>query len=637
MINLRKILLPAVFLVALTLKPHSTLAAPNMLRLGGADRYETSIKISQDSWNQSDYVVIASGENFPDALSASPLAAKYNAPLILTYENTMTTNTISELKRLKVKKAFLVGGTGVLSPNIENQLKSLNITFTRVAGIDRYATSLEVAKIIGTSKGTVIASGENFPDALSIAPIAAQKQMPILLTTKNYIPNNIKNFIKTNPSSKYYVIGGSGVISDSSLKFLSNYERLSGTNRYLTNLSVLKKFSKELNLNQIYFAYGEDFADALSGAVAAAKNSTAIILTNNSVSNELSGIDNLTNLTILKILGGTSVISDNTVQNFIDKNFKSKVVLAYTTYYNSNDNLSYNSLINHASLIDSIATDTFKIDSNGNIFGNVPKNQISYANNNKIKAYAMVHNDFNADLGKAVLENEDKRKFLINNILNALKTYGYNGVNIDFESLYYYNRSHFTLFMKELYSALKPLGYKVTVALPAKTYDNLKNSWTGAYDYAQIAKYADQIVLMTYDEHWSGGSPGPIASIGWVQKVIDYSLTVIPKEKILLGLAAYSYDWPSNDDLAKAYGISYTYNIAKKYGASIQWDNTSKSPYFTYKDSSSLGHTVWFENAQSINYKLDIVNNKDLLGIAFWRLGLEDEDYWTSIKNKLNK
>jgi spore germination protein YaaH len=171
--------------------------------------------------------------------------------------------------------------------------------------------------------------------------------------------------------------------------------------------------------------------------------------------------------------------------------------------------------------------------------------------------------------------------------------------------------------------------------VPAKTSDSPTNSWNGAYDYASIYKYVDALILMTYDEHYSGGSPGAIASIGWVTNVINYASAVIPKDKIYLGLAAYGYDWSSQG--TKAYSINGCYNLAASYGAAIQWDSSSQTPYFNYADSSGIAHTVWFENAQSISYKLDVVNTSALKGIAIWRLGLENTDYWNMINTKLGK
>lgn len=312
-----------------------------------------------------------------------------------------------------------------------------------------------------------------------------------------------------------------------------------------------------------------------------------------------------------------------------------KTVLGFTTYYYSGDSSSYNSLTANTSTIDEIASLTYVTDGYGNISGQVPTNQITFANNNGIKTLAMISNNFDGNIAKTLLESPSNRQALINNILNASKINGYKGVNVDLEGIYYYDRSYLTTFMSELYSTLNPQGFYVTIAVPAKTSDSPTASWSGAYDYAALAKYSDQVVLMTYDEHYPGGTPGSIASIGWVENVIKYAVTVIPKEKLLLGTAAYGYDWSSNG--TKAYGISSIYNLASTHGAVIKWDSVSQSPYFTYTDASSVSHTVWFENAQSLNYKLDLVNSYNVSGIAIWRLGLENPDYWTSIKTKFNR
>lgn len=312
-----------------------------------------------------------------------------------------------------------------------------------------------------------------------------------------------------------------------------------------------------------------------------------------------------------------------------------KEVLGFATYYYVGDKSSLNSMLNYTSLIDTIVTHTFVTDAQGNITGLIPTEQINFANSNGKIPLVMVSNNFNGEVAKQLLENPLNRQNLINNLINAVKNYGYKGVNIDLEGVYYYDRQYLSLFMKELYDALKPLNLIITISVPAKTYDSPTNSWSGAYDYAEISKYVDKFILMTYDEHYPWGIPGPIASIDWVRKVIDYTITVVPKEKILLGLAAYGYDWSSNG--TKAYSISAILNLASTYGATILWDDVSKSLYFTYKDSSGINHTVWFENDKSISYKLDLVNSYNLKGIAIWRLGLENADYWNTIKTKLNR
>lgn len=318
-----------------------------------------------------------------------------------------------------------------------------------------------------------------------------------------------------------------------------------------------------------------------------------------------------------------------------------KLILGYGTYYYSGDSTSYNSLIGHSTLINELATHTYIINNTGGIYiqdnGPFPQNQISYANGHGIKTLAVVRNEFNASVATSVLNNSTYRINLINSILNSIRSNSFKGVNVDFEMLKSSDREAYTSFMKELYTTLHPLGYLVSIALPAKTYDSSKAYWSYAYDYEKLGNYSDQVILMTYDEHYPGGAPGPIASISWVQQVVNYAVTVIPRSKLLLGLAAYGYDWPSNGGATVSYSIQTANSIAAKYGAEVQWDSTAQVPYYRYTDYNQVTHSVYFENSTSIGYKLNIVNNSNLLGAAIWRLGLEDELYWTTIKTRLNK
>ncbi|MBC2581629.1 cell wall-binding repeat-containing protein [Clostridium sp. DJ247] len=625
----------SLFIFVLASSTYKAYADPSILRLAGNDRYETSQKTSQDGWSKSDYAVLVSGKSYADGLSAAPLAKKYNAPILLTDDSSLSSSTIQEIQRLGVNNVFIIGGPTVISDTVENQLESLNINSTRTYGQDRYETSVKIAKIIGSDNGVFITSGENFPDALSVSSIAAIKQMPVLFTSSKVLPSSVKEYITNSNINKYYVVGGIGAIGDNVVKDLPNFKRLSGSNRYETNLSVLNEFINDLNLNNIYLASGQNFPDALGASAAAAKNTAPVILTDGYYSNTTNFIKSKINsISTIKVLGGISIIPNSLVRRILSD---SKIVLGYSTYYNSNDAASYNSLVNYSRYIDEIATDTFHIDGSGNMTGNIPVKQIDYANKNNIQAVAMISNAFDGEIAKNMLENPSNRQRLINNIINSLKNNNYKGVNIDIEGIYSYDRNYFTTFMKELYTTLNTQGFEVGISVPAKTIDRPSDNWSGAYDYSQLSNYADEIILMTYDEHWFGGSSGPIASIDWVEKVVNYAVTVIPKEKIMLGMAAYAYDWPSNGEKAKSYSINQALNIASEYGAAVKFDSTSKSPYFNYTDSSGVYHSVWLENSTSIGYKLDLVNKYDLSGVAMWRLGLESPDFWTTIGSKLNK
>ncbi|MBV4417239.1 cell wall-binding repeat-containing protein [Clostridium tyrobutyricum] len=310
--------------------PASTFAASS--RLGGSDRYETSAKISQNGWaNGSDYVVLASGEGYADALCAAPIAKKYNAPILLTSSKTLNSTIKSEITRLKAKNIIEIGGTASISSNIEDQLENdMSLNVTRLGGTDRYETSANVARELGDVSDIVLTSGLGYADALSIAPIAASKGYPILLTPKNSVTNSVKSYINSHKSdsTKVYVIGGSGVIPESILSSVPNPMRIFGQNRYETNVSVMEFFKTELKFQNVYIAKGDgpngnEFADALSASELAARTSSPVVLTNNTLNNYTKEFikSNLTKDTSVVSIGGQASVPDSlaaAIQNVIN-------------------------------------------------------------------------------------------------------------------------------------------------------------------------------------------------------------------------------------------------------------------------------------------------------------------------------
>lgn len=288
-------------------------AFPEVKRIWGADRYETCSKIVQEGWKStSEYAVIVNGENFPDALSSSVLAKKYNAPILLAKGSILGDKTYNELKRLKVQHAFIVGGTAVITPSVENTMKSMGITTERLSGQDRNGTSAAVAEKIGTDNGVILTTDNDFTDALSIAPIAARYQMPIILMPKDGIPGSVEKFMAGKNVSKTYIIGGADVISeDTALKF-PNVERIDGKNKYERNINIIKAFGDKVNFSNVCMAYSEQFADALSGSAFAAQGANPIILmgdksseyTKYFLTTKESEIKNIT------VFGGTSGIKE---------------------------------------------------------------------------------------------------------------------------------------------------------------------------------------------------------------------------------------------------------------------------------------------------------------------------------------
>ncbi|MBM7865439.1 chitinase [Heliobacterium gestii] len=315
----------------------------------------------------------------------------------------------------------------------------------------------------------------------------------------------------------------------------------------------------------------------------------------------------------------------------------SSVILGYYPVDYVGDKTAYNSLANYGSSMNAIATFTYLVDGQGNLTGTAPTDGLTLAKSKGIKTYAMIHNysngGFSQTIASSLLGSAAARQNVITQLKTILPANGYAGVNIDIEYINPADRSNYTQFVKEVKDALGPLGYKVILSVIGKTYNDTTSSWGGAFDFNAIGQYADYVQIMTYDEHYPGGTPGPVASIGYVTKAVQYTLTTMPKEKILLGVATYGYDWYSSG--TKTVNYLTVPKLLSQYGVTPNWDDASKSPWFTYTDSYSRSHTVWYENAQSTGYKLDLVNQYSLGGIGIWRLGFEDQSFWDAVNSKL--
>lgn len=315
-------------IISLFLTSVKVSADPAQKRFWGINRYATSINICENNWDKSDYVVLVSGEGFADALCAATLAKKYNAPVILTNGKALDNGIKNQLTRLNVKHIFIIGGTGVIAQSVEEQLDTMNIEYERISGNDRYDTSLKVAELIGSNNGVVIASGESFPDALSIAPIAAAKGMSILLTNKYNLSQGVNQFIQNSSGKKFYIVGGVGVIGNNVIKGINNYKRLGGIDRYETNLKIVDEFADDMNFSSIYISSGEGFADALSGSVAAAKTNSPLILTNgNSSMTKAAFYSKISLVNEFRVLGGEAVVPNKAVQNLLTDKIESKFKL----------------------------------------------------------------------------------------------------------------------------------------------------------------------------------------------------------------------------------------------------------------------------------------------------------------------
>lgn len=297
----------------------------------GSGRWETAIKISQAGWTKSDSAILVNDNSIADALSATPFAKAKDAPILLTKSNELDSRTKAELKRLGVKNVYLIGGLISLGLNVEKQLDEENINFERISGNSRYETSLKLAERLDKEKSIskiVVVNGEKgLADAVSIGAIAAQENMPIILSEPNSGTEVADNFIDSKNIEKSYVVGGTYSISNSIENNLPNTTRIAGNSRSETNAKIIEEFYKSTNIKNIYVTKDgtknkNDLIDSLAVGVLAAKNNSPVIL----VSNQLDATqkDVLNTKTIDRVIQVGGLGNEDSVKTIVDMQEKTK-------------------------------------------------------------------------------------------------------------------------------------------------------------------------------------------------------------------------------------------------------------------------------------------------------------------------
>jgi len=230
------------------------------------------------------------------------------------------------------------------------------------------------------------------------------------------------------------------------------------------------------------------------------------------------------------------------------------------------------------------------------------------------------------NIAHIVLNNPDIVNTLQENIINTMKDKGYRGLNIDFEYVLPEDREAYNNFLESTVNRLHNEGFFVSTSLAPKLSGEQKRLLYEAHDYPVHGRLADFIVLMTYEWGWRGGQPRAISPINEIEKVLDYAVSVIPREKILMGFQIYARDWKlpfEEGQEAATISIQQAMDIAYEHMSEIKYDYVSQSPYFHYTDAEGNAHEVWFEDARSAQAKFDTVKDYGLRGISYWGLGYE--------------
>ncbi|MFZ7134057.1 MAG: glycosyl hydrolase family 18 protein [Eubacteriales bacterium] len=261
---------------------------------------------------------------------------------------------------------------------------------------------------------------------------------------------------------------------------------------------------------------------------------------------------------------------------------------------------------------------------------------VQAAKNNNIAPLLVLTNyedgQFSQELATVVLADENIQDTLFNNSLQVMQEKGYRGIDFDFEYLGGENRENYNTFIRRAAEFFRPKGYFVSSALAPKIRTNQVGTLYEGHDYAAHGEALDFIFIMTYEWGWSGGPPLPVAPINEVRRVMEYAITQIPRDKIMMGIPLYGYDWTlpyvKGGQWAKVISPQQAIDIAKQRGARINYDYTAQSPYFNYYDDNGNQHIVWFEDARSIQAKFNLVKSLGIRGFYYWVLGPDFPQNW---------
>lgn len=238
---------------------------------------------------------------------------------------------------------------------------------------------------------------------------------------------------------------------------------------------------------------------------------------------------------------------------------------------------------------------------------------------------------FSSDLASSFLTNAEVQERQLTNIVNTMRQKGYEGLNIDFEYVYPRDRENYNAFLRRAADRMHANGFSISTALAPKVRADQIGLLYEAHDYPAHGQLTDFVVLMTYEWGWAGGPPWAIAPINEVRRVLDYAVTVIPRNKILMGIPLYGRDWKIpwvQGTIASTVSYLDAIRLAHQYGVAIQYNEVYQSPFFRYTDASGQQHEVWFEDARSYQAKYDTIKQYGLRGASYWVLNLESIPNW---------
>lgn len=545
-----------------------------------------------------------------------------------------------EIVQIESKVAILTTDMLEIDPNSEAVLNEkdqsgdtyLNIKYLSTGPVTAsYDEQLDTLTIVGngvhmkiSESGNVEIEGEPVEGNISIKPFGDERY--INLTALNQTVEG-RAFLFVD---RAYTKGGNLIIENKATPYLQA-EILSETKVFATEESLSNYNQSQFEMRFLYEI--KNLFSKIEIVASMPKSNPIVYIEENGV---------LSVITEQQEIGYIDLSDDikiNTVAPEVNSNYIQKsesyiepIILTWEAVYSFNPDTEKIPEMKHLNVISPTWYELS--DAAGAVSSMASHNYVTWAHGRGYEVWALVSNAFDLDRTHNFLKSSAARERFIATMIQEAKTYGNEGINIDFENVYMADKDALTHFVNEF--AHYARKNQITLSMDVTVMGGSDN-WSKCYDHEKLGQIVDFLIVMTYDEHWAS-SPisGPVASYDWMLHHMTVLTNYVDADKLVLGVPLYTRVWreyPSETVANKhkttsiAIGMEAQNTLIEKYGLSLIWDDTDRLYYGTFFEEDAQVK-IWVENARTIREKLTIVNELGLKGAATWRRGFETIDVW---------
>jgi len=310
-----------------------------------------------------------------------------------------------------------------------------------------------------------------------------------------------------------------------------------------------------------------------------------------------------------------------------------------TMFYYSDDSLGLPSLEAHAGAMTLLAPQCYELDRGGALHGQLPTGVLDVTRRAGLPLMPLVKNaGFDRSAAHGLLHNVKAQERAAKYLAQLAERDQYVGWQLDFENIDPADKLAYLRFEARVAARLHRDHRLLSVAVVPRFSDTYPDSsapgfhtgeWGAAFDYRGLARVADFLVLMAYDQHTPSTPPGPVAGYDWAKAALDYAVRRVPPSQLLLGLPLYGREWTETSSATTSHSLAYKdlEHFLEDPASERHWDDLSRTAWFQLREGETL-RTAWFDDARSLRQKMGLVPLYHLRGYAAWRLGVEDPEFW---------